>query len=78
MQMNDPMIPAHGTIATRATMTTEAVTVVGGVTETARTTMIVSTAITTEDTVMDATTSAMAVTRTGGARAAHLPTEPYG
>jgi len=70
------MIPGHMTAVTLATMSTEveAVAVVGGVMKTARATMIVATANTTEeDTVVDATTSAVAVMTTGGTRVANMP-----
>lgn len=82
MQMSDPMIPGHMTAVTLATKSTEveAVAVVGGVMKTARATMIVAIAITTEgDTVVvvvDATTSAVAVMTTGGTSVANMTTEP--
>ena len=83
IQTSDPMIPGHTTPVTRATMTTGAVAVgavvavVGVVMKTARATMIAAViAITTEDTVEDATTTAVAAMTTESTKAAHIIMEP--
>lgn len=75
MQTSDPMIPGHMTVVTRATMNPEAVVV--GVSKSARATLIVAIATTTEDTMVDATTTAVAALTTGGTRAVHTATGPY-
>jgi hypothetical protein len=72
------MIPGHTTPVTHATMTSGgAVAAVGVVMKTARATMIaVAIAISTEDTVVDATMTAVAAMTTESTRAAHMTTEP--